>query len=57
MKSDLVDIDVVITHRTDKAWLVDFGGKAKKWVPKAQCEYYEGVLTLPEWLAIEKEMI
>jgi len=57
MKSDLIDIEVRVIYETVKAYLVDHGGKAHVWVPRAQCEYHDGILTLPEGLAIEKEMI
>lgn len=27
------------------------------WIPKSQAELADGVLTLPEWLAMEKDLI
>lgn len=57
MKSDLIDITVQIHHETERAWLVSDGGE-KVWIPKSQAEIApEGkvwVLTMPEWLAVEK---
>lgn len=55
-ESDLVDITCTLRHQTDKAYLVDDGDK-QVWVPKSQCEYDDGVLTLPEWLARDKGFI
>jgi len=63
-KSDLIDIVVQLKAETDKAWLVNDGTK-DVWVPKSQCKLYkdaplgrnEKILTLPEWLAHEKELI
>jgi RNase P/RNase MRP subunit p29 len=64
MKSDLIDIEVRVLNETDRAYRVDFGGKETVWVPKSQCEFeyregieINGVLTLPEWLALEKGLI
>ena len=63
-KSDLIDITVCRHAETDKAVLVsDDGDKANAvWIPKSQCEIDEGqcgyiTITLPEWLALEKELI
>ena len=61
-KSNLCDYTVQLHAETEKAWLVsDDGDKLKAvWVPKSQAElepHERGnayVLTLPEWLAIEK---
>ena len=48
-----------IKHETDKALLIDFGGKEPAWIPKSQIKEESrlgnGVrLTLPTWLAIDK---
>ena len=63
-KSDLVDIDVAVEHRTEKAALVHTGNKENAvWVPLSQVEIEEtgigGIftLTLPEWLAIDKGLV
>ncbi len=59
-KSDLIDISCKLIAETDRAFLVsDDGGKTKHWVPKSQCEYDEdsNTLTMPEWLAKDKELI
>ena len=64
MKSDLIDIDVECTARTEKAVLVHAGDKAEAvWLPLSQCEIAPGgipgieTVTLPEWLALEKGLI
>ena len=65
MKSDLIDIDVEVTHRTEKAVLVHTGIKEKSvWLPLSQVEVepngaFDGIetVTLPEWLALEKGLI
>lgn len=60
MKSNLVDITVILVHSTDKAWLVDDGSK-KVWIPFSQGELEQKgptwLLTIPEWLANEKGLI
>lgn len=63
MKSDLVDISVIVMRRTEKAVLVDHGGKKAEWVPLSQCEVEPDgngrthTLTCQEWLAVEKGMV
>lgn len=60
--SKLVDIEVEVIDEREKAWRVHDGKKAV-WVPKSEVEIEitrgdrYGVLTLPEWLAMEKELI
>jgi hypothetical protein len=64
MKSNIIDIDVEIAHRTEKAVLVHTGNKAESvWLPLSQIEMEEtgflGIVTvsLPETLANEKGLI
>jgi hypothetical protein len=63
MKSDLVDILVTVQHQTDKAVLVDHGGEEAVWLPLSQIEIEPDtdgkshIVTLPEWLAADKELI
>lgn len=64
MKSTLIDIDVEVTARTEKAWLVHTGDKEKaSWLPLSQIEIspsgFAGIetITLPEWLALDKGLI
>lgn len=53
---DLEDVDLV--HKTAGALRVRYDGTFA-WVPRSQVEYDEvdRVLTLPEWLAIDKELV
>jgi len=64
MKSNLIDIDVEVVHRTEKAVLVHTGDKESAvWIPLSQCEMEPSIfggietLTLPESLALEKGLI
>jgi len=47
-----------ILKETDSAWLLDFG-YIEVWLPKSQCEMDEdeNTIEVPEWLAIEKELV
>lgn len=60
---DPVEFCVIIRRETDKAFLVQDGTK-EIWIPKSQIELDQDggvgdtvVVTMPEWLAIEKELI
>lgn len=55
---ELVDIDCVVHHETDAAYLIH-NGKKKVWVPKSRVEWNSDnrTMTMPEWLAEEKELI
>lgn len=64
MKSDVIEIDVEVTARTEKAALVHTGNKEEAvWLPLSQIEIVPtgigGIETviLPEWLALEKGLI
>jgi hypothetical protein len=63
MKSDLVDVIVVLKHQTDRAVLIDHGGKKPCWLPLLQIEIAPNedgrthTLTMPQWLAEEKEIV
>ena len=63
MKSDLIDISVIVQHQTENAVLVDHGGTEAVWLPLSQIGIEPNTdgkthdVTLPEWLAREKEMI
>lgn len=61
MKSDLIDIAVTVKGETQSAYRV-YDGKRTEWVPKYQVELdivdkASAILTLPEWLALEKGFI
>ena len=62
-KSDLVTIDVDILARTDRAvHVLDHESGKRVWLPLSQVEVSPSdgehhVVDLPEWLAIEKELI
>jgi hypothetical protein len=57
MRSDLVDIPGTIQYETEKAYRFN-DGRIYVWLPKSQCEWDEDAktMTMPEWLAIEKEL-
>ena len=64
MKSNIIDIDVEVTARTEKAVLVHTGVKDNAvWLPLSQVEIsptgFGGIetVTLPEWLALDKGLI
>jgi hypothetical protein len=66
MKSDLVDIEMMVHAATDKAILVsDDGDKSSAvWLALSQIECDRSlvvgrrvVVTMPDWLATEKELV
>lgn len=63
MKSNITDINVLIVHQTERAVLVKADEDADGvWLPLSQVEIDRepgryGVVTLPVWLAEEKELI
>jgi hypothetical protein len=63
MKSDLIDISVLIRAQTDMAILVEFGRHEPVWLPLSQIEIAprddgkSHIVTLPCWLARDKGMI
>jgi hypothetical protein len=56
--SDLHDIAGEIRGETEKAWRF-YDGKVTCWLPKSQCEWDETskTMTVPEWLAVDKELL
>ena len=46
-----------IKHETPKAWLVILEDKKEVWFPKSQCKYEDGIMSVPEWLCKEKDLI
>lgn len=57
-KKTLVDISGEIQGETELAYRF-FDGIRIVWIPKSQCEYDidSKTMTMPEWLATEKELI
>jgi len=57
-----IEITGQIKYETDKAMLL-FDGKKEVWIPKSQIEGIEKkerrmvAVVIPEWLAMEKELI
>lgn len=39
-----------VVRETDKAWLVEMSGGAKRWFPKSKCTLTIGFISVPEWL-------
>ena len=54
----LVDLPGTLTHETDAAYLFRVS-HTKVWLPKSQCQWDqpEQVMTMPERLAIERELV
>lgn len=64
MKSDIVDLTVIIMHQTDKAVRVaDSEESEAVWLPLSQIEVEPvdrsniAIVSMPEWLAQEKGLI
>lgn len=57
MKSNLIDLPAELRHETPLAWLICTDGENRVWIPKSAAEFADGVLTLPEPLALEKGLI
>jgi hypothetical protein len=58
MKSDLVNIPGEIRGETEKAYRF-WDGDQSVWLPKSQCQWDEDreIMTMPTWLAKEKELV
>jgi hypothetical protein len=58
VKSNLTDISGELRGETERAFRF-YDGKTTVWLPKSQCEWddLEKIMTMPEWLAKEKELI
>lgn len=64
MSEKLVDLSLHLHHMTDAALLLSQEGDNSRavWVPKSVCEYEVKArslieVTMPEWLAIKKELV
>lgn len=55
---ELADISGEIHGETERAYRF-YDGKTMVWLPKSQCEWDDQshVMTMPEWLALEKGLI
>lgn len=52
----MITLECELISETELAYLVDFDDE-RYWVPKSQCVFKNGELTMPEWLAIDKGMV
>lgn len=64
MKSNLVDLSMQLHHETAKAILVSDDGEREHaiWLAKSQIEFEHKkngivVVTMPEWVAVEKKLM
>lgn len=60
-RNSLVDLDLNLITETKEAILVS-DGKREAWLPKSQIEYEPDgkgsvMVTLPEWMAVQKELV
>ena len=55
----IVTLDGAVSAETAKAYRFSADGENFVWLPKSQCEWDAdaGEMQLPEWLAIEKELV
>ena len=56
---DIITLDGTISAETAKAYRFSADGARWAWLPKSQVEWDAdaGEIKLPEWLAIEKELV
>lgn len=52
----LYEFEATLRDETDRAFLVEYEEK-DIWLPKNQTTYEDGLFIVPEWLAIEKELV
>ena len=63
MRSNVIDIAVQVMRQTEKAVLVDHGGKEPCWLPLSQIEIEPNrdgkthTVSMEQWLAEEKGLI
>jgi hypothetical protein len=57
-KRELVDIAGEVTGETDKAYRF-YDGRITVWLAKSQCQWDKDdkTMTMPEWIAKDKELI
>ena len=53
-----IEINGEIKHETDAAYLF-YDGAREVWLPKSKCEWNQDskVMMVPEWLAMDKELL
>lgn len=67
MHNEIVEITVIFKHETSQAILIN-DGDIEVWIPKSQIENYDDLdeviekgheitIEIPEWLAIENDLI
>ncbi len=64
-QAEIIEIDdYTVFNETDKAYGLwdgkstnNRGGKKLVWIPKSVSSYVDGVLHLPEWLAIKSGLV
>lgn len=63
-KRELVDLEAVLVHQTEKAYLLDFDGEDAIWIPKSIAEVYDEptssglvTVTLPISYATDKGLV
>jgi hypothetical protein len=56
--TELIEISGEVLRETELAYHFSDGIR-KVWLPKSQCQWSEdaGEMTMPEWLALKKELI
>lgn len=55
---EIIEIAGQLRHETERAYLL-FDGDKEVWLPKSSCEWdaSDNTMQMPEWLAMEKELI
>lgn len=55
---DIIEIDAKCVHETKNAYLLDYGGAGPVWVAKSLVDDNgDGTFQMPEWYALQKELI
>ena len=55
-EEDVVELELDYVTESHKAYLVSDGDK-EVWLPKSYCKRDGKVFTIPEWMAVEKELV
>lgn len=55
---DIIEVEVEIIHQTETAIKVENLKGVNVWLPKSKIEIHDnGEISLPEWLAIDRELV